>query len=112
MLLLRTNRLPEGAIWEYELKLDGYRAIAFKSGARVHLRSRNDKDFTTRYAEVVKALAKLPDDTVIDGELVGFDDAGLSFQRVAERWVAGPRRYRTSLYFSCRAAGDPLSTAG
>jgi ATP-dependent DNA ligase len=35
----------KGPQWAYELKLDGYRAIAFKSKGRVHLRSRNDKDF-------------------------------------------------------------------
>jgi ATP-dependent DNA ligase len=30
MLLLRTDRLPSGKEWLYELKLDGYRAVAFK----------------------------------------------------------------------------------
>jgi ATP-dependent DNA ligase len=44
MLLLRTDALPEGERWEYQLKFDGYRAIAFKSKGTVHLRSRNDKD--------------------------------------------------------------------
>ena len=76
MLLLRTDRLPEGATWQYEIKLDGYRAIAFKSGGRVQLRSRNDKEFGGKYAAIVKALAALPDETVIDGEVVALDPAG------------------------------------
>jgi hypothetical protein len=39
-----------------EIKLDGYRAVAFKSGGKVHLRSRNDNDFAVRYAAIAKAL--------------------------------------------------------
>jgi ATP-dependent DNA ligase len=46
MLLLKTERLPAGENWLYELKIDGYRSIAFKTGGKVHLRSRNDKDFS------------------------------------------------------------------
>ncbi len=38
MLLLRAERLPEGPNWSYELKLDGYRALAIKSGGKVQLR--------------------------------------------------------------------------
>jgi DNA ligase D-like protein (predicted ligase) len=77
MLLLKTEKLPsDPARWLYELKLDGYRAIAFKGDGKIHLRSRNDKDFATRYPEVVKGLAKLPNDTVIDGEVVAFDQEG------------------------------------
>lgn len=77
MLLLSTDRLPDQpGRWDYQLKLDGYRAIAFKKGGRVHLRSRNDNDFSTRYAAVVRGLAKLPDDTVIDGEVVALDQDG------------------------------------
>jgi len=40
MLLMPVPTLPEGANWAYELKLDGYRAIAFKSDGRMSLRSR------------------------------------------------------------------------
>jgi bifunctional non-homologous end joining protein LigD len=77
MLLLRTEALPDDAErWEYQLKLDGYRAIAFKTGGHIHLRSRNDNDFSVRYSGIVKGLASLPDETVIDGEVVAFDDEG------------------------------------
>ena len=77
MLLLRTEALPDDAgRWEYQLKLDGYRAIAFKTGGDIHLRSRNDNDFSVRYPGVVKGLADLPDETVIDGEVVAFDEDG------------------------------------
>jgi bifunctional non-homologous end joining protein LigD len=42
MLLLRSSELPDSKDWLYEVKLDGYRAIAFKTGGKVHLRSRNN----------------------------------------------------------------------
>ena len=76
MLLLRTDSLPDSDQWMYELKLDGYRAIAFKRDGVVHLRSRNDNDFSRRYSRVVSGLAKLPDNTVIDGEVIAFDEDG------------------------------------
>ena len=62
MLLLKTN-LSDGYAWRYELKLDGIRSIAFKRSGEVHLRSKNNKDFSARYSEVVKALSTMPDET-------------------------------------------------
>ena len=59
MLLLKTDSLPDDSRWLYELKLDGYRAVAFKRNGTVHLRSRNDNDFNVRYPGVVKALANM-----------------------------------------------------
>jgi ATP-dependent DNA ligase len=80
MLLLRKENLPEDREWLYEIKMDGYRAIAFKSGGTLQLRSRNDNDFGLRYRSVVKGLASLPNETVIDGEVVALDESGkLSF---------------------------------
>jgi DNA ligase D-like protein (predicted ligase) len=77
MLLLKTEALPDDpARWLYELKLDGYRAIAFNTGGRLHLRSRNDNDFSQRYPAVVRGLRNLPADTVVDGEIVAFDEEG------------------------------------
>jgi DNA ligase D-like protein (predicted ligase) len=77
MLLLKTEQLPDDASrWLYELKLDGYRAIAFKTEKRLHLRSRNDNDFAARYPAIMAGLNNLPADTVVDGEIVAFDPGG------------------------------------
>jgi hypothetical protein len=42
----------------------------------VHLRSRNEKDFSARYSTIAKGLAAMPDETVIDGGIVALDGAG------------------------------------
>jgi bifunctional non-homologous end joining protein LigD len=73
MLLLKTEKLPEGADILYEIKLDGFRSIAFKTRGKVHLRSRNDNDFASRYQSIAKALQAMPDESVIDGEVVALD---------------------------------------
>jgi bifunctional non-homologous end joining protein LigD len=85
MLLQHSETLPEGEGWVYELKLDGYRAVAFKTGGKVHLRSRNDKDFAAKYPGIVKALAPMPDDTVIDGEIVALEAGRPSFNALQNR---------------------------
>jgi bifunctional non-homologous end joining protein LigD len=60
----------------YELIFDGYRAIALKTAGRVRILSRNDKDFTKRFQSIARALEALPDDTVIDGEIIAYDSDG------------------------------------
>jgi len=76
MLLLRTEKLPDSDEWCYEIKFDGYRALAIKTAGKVHLRSRNDNDFNARYPQIVNALSLMPNDTVIDGEIVALDTDG------------------------------------
>src|SRR5216684_198291 len=76
MACLAVAEVPAGSEWEYELKFDGYRAIVFKTRNRVHLASRNGKDFSQRFAELVRPLKPLPDETVIDGEIVALDGSG------------------------------------
>ena len=60
MLFVRSERLPEGPEWLYELKLDGYRALAIKAGGKVQLRSRNNNDFSHKFPLVVERFAGCP----------------------------------------------------
>jgi bifunctional non-homologous end joining protein LigD len=76
MACLAVDSLPVGPAWEYELKFEGYRAVASKTRNRVHLMSRNGKDFAQRYLALVRALEPLPNETVIDGEIVALDESG------------------------------------
>jgi DNA ligase D-like protein (predicted ligase) len=76
MLCEKAEQPPEGPEWRYELKLDGYRAIGFSGQGREQLWSRNGKDFVRRFPEVAKAIASLPEDTAIDGEIVALDADG------------------------------------
>ena len=76
MLCVAVKELPEGPKREYELKLDGYRVLGLKVEGTVRLFSRNGKDFSGRFSSVTRALQALPDETLIDGEVVAVDDKG------------------------------------
>src|SRR5690606_3256178 len=67
-----------------EVKYDGFRALAARSGKEVALISRNQLDFAPRYPELVAALSRLRiQEAVLDGEIVGLDPEGRSrFERM------------------------------
>jgi bifunctional non-homologous end joining protein LigD len=75
--------------WLFELKHDGVRALAEKSGERVRVFARSGADRTTQYAEVANALRHLPLEAfVLDGEIVAVDALGKSsFERIQRRFT-------------------------
>jgi bifunctional non-homologous end joining protein LigD len=64
--------------WLYELKWDGYRALAQIRNGKVRLYSRNDQPFNDDYPEIVSELEKLPGNMILDGEVVAVDEDGVS----------------------------------
>src|ERR1700694_826097 len=76
MECLSVSKLPEGNQWIWEVKLDGYRALAVKSGTGVALFSRRRKSLNRQFPYIVEALADLPAGTVEDGEVVAIDGSG------------------------------------
>lgn len=89
----------------YELKLDGVRIIARKSGRKVSLTYRNGGVCTHNYPEVARALETIPgNEVVLDGEIIAFDEHGRPrFQRLGPRIQA-----RTALDVARVAAETPV----
>jgi bifunctional non-homologous end joining protein LigD len=70
------RELPDGGLWTYEAKFDGYRCLAAKRAGGVVLWSRRGNLFTTRFPEIARACEKLPAATLVDGEVVAIDKNG------------------------------------
>jgi bifunctional non-homologous end joining protein LigD len=76
-MLASAGRVSDSEDWAFEMKWDGYRALAHCNGADVRLISRSGQDMSKTYPRVIEALSKLDlADAVIDGELVAFGRNG------------------------------------
>jgi bifunctional non-homologous end joining protein LigD len=68
---------PIGEVWQYELKLDGYRVVLVKAGQGVTIYSKNGSEFTRRFPSIAAAALGLPARSfIIDGELIAADAQG------------------------------------
>jgi bifunctional non-homologous end joining protein LigD len=82
--------------WLFEIKWDGYRAVAFIENGKVRLVSRNQNEFTPEFPEL-QALARAVNakQAVLDGEIVALDEQGRpSFSLMQQRsgLTIGPKR--------------------
>jgi bifunctional non-homologous end joining protein LigD len=76
--------------WIYEIKLDGFRALALKRGDNVQLWSRNQKELTFQFPELAQGLKKIKaDDAIIDGEIVALEPSGKSSFQLLQAYNMG-----------------------
>ncbi len=80
MLATMAEDVPRGVGWAFEVKWDGYRAIARIAGGEATLTSRNGNDLTARFRGVARELEKAvkTPHCVLDGEVCALDDSGRS----------------------------------
>jgi bifunctional non-homologous end joining protein LigD len=72
--------------WQYEIKWDGYRTVAFCNKNKVALKSRNDKSFNAKFYTVYKAVQQWNINAVVDGEVVVLDENGKSNFGALQNW--------------------------
>src|SRR5580693_7932673 len=73
------DSMASGGDWIFEIKFDGYRALALRGGSETRILSRNQKDLGGKFPEVKDSVAALDvQDAIIDGEIVALDEKGRS----------------------------------
>jgi ATP-dependent DNA ligase len=96
MLAKLSRELPQAEGLFYEPKWDGFRCIVFRDGDDVVLGSRNEKELTRYFPELVLALkANLPERCVLDGEIVIVGPDGLDFDSLSQRIHPAASRVET-----------------
>jgi bifunctional non-homologous end joining protein LigD len=96
MLATITDKSFDNPDWLFEIKWDGYRAVAFIDGGRVRLVSRNQNELTAQFSE----LGSLPkyvkaERAILDGEIVALDEQGRpSFSLMQQRTGFQPGKRR------------------
>src|SRR6202045_2568930 len=85
--------MPSGGYWIYEIKFDGYRALALRGGTETRILSGNEKDLGSKFPEVTDSIAALDfEDAIIDGEIVALDEKGRSSFQLLQGFDMGQVR--------------------
>ncbi len=86
MLAVLVNEPFNKEGWLYEVKWDGYRAIALLKKSGVEIKSRNNKSFSDKFYPVTRALEELKLNAVLDGEIVVTNENGISDFGSLQNW--------------------------
>jgi bifunctional non-homologous end joining protein LigD len=91
----KATQPPSGDAWLHEIKHNGFRIIARKTGAQVTLYSHPGNDLTYRFPLIVETLACLRSRScIIDGEAVACDENGVaSFDLICHHGASTPARW-------------------
>ncbi|MFO0594103.1 MAG: ATP-dependent DNA ligase [Myxococcaceae bacterium] len=93
MLSQAQEEIPTGEGWLYEPKWDGFRAIVFRDGDKVHICSRRGQPLERYFPEVIEGLKKsLPERSISDGEIILPGPKGLDFDALSQRIHPAPSR--------------------
>jgi bifunctional non-homologous end joining protein LigD len=90
MLATDTKEAFSDDQWIYEIKWDGYRALAELKGSSVRLYSRNGLSFNDTYPQIAEALSKLKLNAVLDGEIVALDQRGRPHFQLLQQFKDNP----------------------
>lgn len=77
---------PDESGWQYEMKWDGYRALAYLNGQEVSILSRNQKSFDEKFYPIHKALQQWNVRAVVDGEIVVLNSEGMPDFSGLQQW--------------------------
>ena len=98
MLASPGTAVPSGQQWTHEIKWDGMRVLADVADGRMKLFSRNENDVTASFPELSTLTAPgMPDDMLLDGEVVALHAGVPSFSALAERMHVSDVRKARSL---------------
>jgi bifunctional non-homologous end joining protein LigD len=99
MLATRVEEAFDSKDWLYEIKWDGYRALAYVQKGKVELRSRNNLSFTKKFTAITETLKEEWNaDAVLDGEIVALNDEGLPDFQSLQNFVKNGRKARLAFY--------------
>jgi bifunctional non-homologous end joining protein LigD len=92
-MMARLLAAPPPGDWQYEIKFDGFRALAYKDGDAVEVLSRNNHDLAEKFPEVAETIPSLrAEEAIVDGEIVALDEDGRSSFQLLQAYALGQEK--------------------